>query len=226
MNCVPIIKSHLPNPPRFAAPMSWDVFLAEGRLHRVASGRAGQGSRYFRRHLPEFRRFGYNRSRSLFCSLDFREMMPGVTVSELVPILQTAIGPALLISGVGLLLLTMTNRLGRVVDRARLLVAQLEEASPELRTRKLAQLPILWRRARQIRAAIALALVSALLASVLIVLLFLFALLGIEDSRWISGLFVLCMGTLIASLVMFLQEINQSLHALKVELEEERRKTC
>lgn len=153
-------------------------------------------------------------------------MMPGVTVSELVPILQTAIGPALLISGVGLLLLTMTNRLGRVVDRARLLVAQLEEASPELRTRKLAQLPILWRRARQIRAAIALALVSALLASVLIVLLFLFALLGIEDSRWISGLFVLCMGTLIASLVMFLQEINQSLHALKVELEEERRKTC
>jgi hypothetical protein len=151
--------------------------------------------------------------------------MPGVTVSELVPILQTAIGPALLISGVGLLLLTMTNRLGRVVDRARLLVAQLEEASPELRTRKLAQLPILWRRARQIRAAIAFALVSALLAAVLIVLLFLFALLGIEDSRWISGLFVLCMGTLIASLLMFLQEINQSLHALKVELEEERRKT-
>jgi hypothetical protein len=142
----------------------------------------------------------------------------------LVPILQTAIGPALLISGVGLLLLTMTNRLGRVVDRARLLVDQMEDTPSELRSRKLAQLPILWQRARQIRSAIAFALVSALLAAVLVVVLFLSALLGIEDSRLISLLFVLCMGTLIASLVMFLREINQSLNALKVEMEEGRHK--
>jgi hypothetical protein len=146
--------------------------------------------------------------------------MHGVTLTELVPILQTAIGPALLISGVGLLLLSMTNRLGRIVDRARLLVDQMEDAPPELRSRKLAQLPILWQRARQIRSAIALALVSALLAAVLVVVLFLSALLGIEDSRPISVLFVLCMGTLLASLVMFLREINQSLHALKVEMDE------
>ena len=33
--------------------------------------------------------------------------------------LQVAIGPVILISGVGLLLLTMTNRLGRAIDRAR-----------------------------------------------------------------------------------------------------------
>lgn len=150
--------------------------------------------------------------------------MHGVTVAELVPILQTAIGPALLISGVGLLLLTMTNRLGRVVDRARLLVDQMEDTPYELRSRKLAQLPILWQRARQIRSAIAFALVSALLAAVLVVVLFLSALLGIEDSRLISMLFVLCMGTLIASLVMFLREINQSLNALKVEMEEGRHK--
>ena len=42
----------------------------------------------------------------------------GISLSELVPILQIAIGPAILISGVGLLLLSMTNRLGRVIDRA------------------------------------------------------------------------------------------------------------
>jgi hypothetical protein len=34
MNCVPIIKSHLSTPPRFAPPASWEVFLAEGHLHR------------------------------------------------------------------------------------------------------------------------------------------------------------------------------------------------
>ena len=40
---------------------------------------------------------------------------------DLVPILQMAVGPVILISGVGLLLLSMTNRLGRVIDRSRLL---------------------------------------------------------------------------------------------------------
>jgi len=37
--------------------------------------------------------------------------MPPLTVSELVPNLKTAIGPVILISGIGMLLLTMTNRL-------------------------------------------------------------------------------------------------------------------
>ena len=146
--------------------------------------------------------------------------MSSPTVAELVPILQTAIGPALLISGVGLLLLTMTNRLGRVVDRARLLVHQLEDSPAELRPRKAAQLPILWQRARQIRLAIAFATISALLAAVLVVVLFLSALLRVEDGWLISVLFILCMGTLIASLIVFLRDINRSLTALKVELEE------
>ena len=37
-------------------------------------------------------------------------------LTDLVPILQMAIGPVILISGVGLLLLSMTNRLGRAID--------------------------------------------------------------------------------------------------------------
>ena len=36
------------------------------------------------------------------------------SLDELVPILQLAIGPVILISGVGMLLLTFTNRFGRV----------------------------------------------------------------------------------------------------------------
>ena len=39
----------------------------------------------------------------------------GVTVAELIPVLQMAVGPTVLISGVGLLILSLTNRLGRVV---------------------------------------------------------------------------------------------------------------
>ena len=39
--------------------------------------------------------------------------MPPNSLNQMFPVLQVAIGPVILISGVGLLLLTMTNRLGR-----------------------------------------------------------------------------------------------------------------
>ena len=42
---------------------------------------------------------------------------------HLIPILQLAIAPVILISGVGLLLLTLTNRFGCVLDRAALSTA-------------------------------------------------------------------------------------------------------
>ena len=42
--------------------------------------------------------------------------MPSTPLHELIPVLQVAIGPVILISGVGLLLLTLTNRFGRIID--------------------------------------------------------------------------------------------------------------
>ena len=40
-------------------------------------------------------------------------------LDDIVPFLQLSIGPVIVISGVGLLLLSMTNRYGRVIDRTR-----------------------------------------------------------------------------------------------------------
>ena len=56
--------------------------------------------------------------------------MTATTVSQLLPILQTSIGPVILISGVGLLLLTLTNRFGRMLDRARQLNQDLGDGPP------------------------------------------------------------------------------------------------
>ncbi len=56
-------------------------------------------------------------------------------LDELIPILQVAIGPVILISGVGLLLLSMTNRFGRVTDRSRTLLENLRQADKETRER-------------------------------------------------------------------------------------------
>lgn len=138
--------------------------------------------------------------------------------SSLVPLLQIAIGPVILISGVGLLLLSMTNRFGRIIDRSRLLADQIRGADPVARQRALAQVQIVWRRAVLVRRAITFGAVSVLLASVLVIALFVAALARLEMAALIVTLFGGCLAALIAALVSFIAEINQSLIALKLDL--------
>jgi hypothetical protein len=87
------------------------------------------------------------------------------SVAELIPVLQIAIGPVILISGVGLLLLSMTNRLGRAIDRSRVLCQELRTDASEEQPNRRAQLQILRGRAQLLRRAITLASVSILLAA-------------------------------------------------------------
>ncbi len=142
------------------------------------------------------------------------------SIQELIPVLQIAIGPVILISGVGLLLLSMTNRLSRVIERARTLLAISESASGRVKKRALAQIDILWTQARLIRVSILLASTSVLCAACLIIVLFITALFKIEDAWLISILFVTCLLSLIGSLIVFITDINRSLSAFKVELYE------
>lgn len=140
-------------------------------------------------------------------------------LKDLFPDLQVAIGPVILISGVGLLLLSMTNRLGRTIDRARQLVDSKRGSSDEDHQRIEAQLTVLWRRARLQRAAISLAAAAALLASVLIIVLFVGALISWQAVFPIIALFISCMAAIIASLLCFMRDIDLALHALALELE-------
>jgi hypothetical protein len=139
--------------------------------------------------------------------------------SDLIPTLQLAIGPVILISGVGLLLLSMTNRFGRIIDRAHLLAhASHDRAAGTSYAAADEQLAILARRARIVRAGIAMAAISALLAALLVITIFVGVLLQLSIAAVIVALFVLCMACLIVSLLFFLSDINLSLHALWLEL--------
>ena len=146
-----------------------------------------------------------------------------MSLADLIPTLQLSIGPVILISGVGLILLSMTNRLGRIIDRARIMTRDLLGASDADRVRILAQLRILSTRARLVRACIALAAISVLLAAILIISIFLGALLQLAIAAVIVTLFVTCMLSLIASLLLFISDINLSLHALWLEMPPEGR---
>jgi len=144
--------------------------------------------------------------------------MPLTRFRELIPVLQEAIGPVILISGVGLLLLTLTNRFGRAVDRSRQLAKDMKEASEPDRHRLARQIEILYRRAGLIRISITMAAVSLLLTAVLIISLFVAALLKLEAGLLISFLFICCLLALVVSLAAFIKDIHLSLVALKLEL--------
>ena len=146
--------------------------------------------------------------------------MSTAPLHEIIPVLQVAIGPVILISGVGLLLLTMTNRLGRAIDRSRALVRELREGRERDRVATLAQVAIIYRRARLIRLSIALAALSVLLAAVLIIVLFLTALMEWDRGFLISLIFIACLASLIASLLAFIYDIHLALGALKLELKQ------
>jgi len=144
--------------------------------------------------------------------------MPTNLLAELVPILQIAIGPVILISGVGLLLLSMTNRFGRAIDRSRILSRELRENPNVDREQILAQIKILSKRADLIQRAITLASVSVLLAAILIIVLFLMALLQVNAAWLIIVLFIGCMVSLIGSIIAFIQDIHHALEALKLDI--------
>ena len=139
-------------------------------------------------------------------------------LEELIPVLQVAVGPAILISGDGLLLLTMTNRLGRIIDRSRQLVSIMKHTGDFERENCQAQLKILLHRGRLLRSAIFMAAMSALLAALLIILIFFSVLMKWQIGWLISIIFVGSMLGIMGSLVSFLRDVNVTLHALAIEV--------
>jgi len=141
------------------------------------------------------------------------------SAEALVQIIQTAVGPVILISGQGLLLLTMTNRLGRIIDRSRALSCGMESLGSVPRERVAQEIDILWKRGRLIRSAIMLASLSCLFAALLVIVLFLSPLVLLDIPYLISFLFIMSMISLISSLLFFLFDIQSSLSALRIELD-------
>jgi hypothetical protein len=136
--------------------------------------------------------------------------------AELVPLLQVAVGPVILISGIGLLLLSMTNRFGRVIDRTRQ-VAEAARRAPSDKARYQAQIAMLRRRANLLRGAIILAVASVLSAALLVITVFVTALIESTAALHIVILFLTCMLLLILSLVVFILDLNLSLEAMNLD---------
>ena len=135
--------------------------------------------------------------------------------TDIAHVIQAAIAPVFLLSGVAAMLGVLTNRLTRIVDRARALEARLE-TQPQTLPKLLADLKVLARRARYINFAISLCAVAALLVALVVVTLFANAFLGVGLTKAIALLFVGAMLCLSAAFVAFFVEVRQATASLRI----------
>jgi hypothetical protein len=149
--------------------------------------------------------------------------MEALAPNSFLPVIQLAITPVILLSGVGALMLTLTNRMGRIVDRTRILAGQIHAAPVGERGHIDNQIGIMWRRAKLMRIAVTFAGFSMLLSCVLVMAIFVDATVETDFGFELVVIFVASIMCLIASLVAFLRDIFMSLWALRVEVERARK---
>jgi hypothetical protein len=142
------------------------------------------------------------------------------SISSLASIIQIAVAPVFLLAGIAGFLNVMSGRLGRIVDRARVVerrvkgiadAARLELASRELLT--------LWRRVRIINWSIGMCTASGLMVCIVVVGLFLGDFWSMNIGTFVVVTFVLAMLLLIISLLLFIREVQLATRVLVAGLE-------
>ncbi|HEX4895738.1 MAG TPA: DUF2721 domain-containing protein [Solimonas sp.] len=146
-------------------------------------------------------------------------MQTDLYISNIAHVIQLAVAPVFLIAGVGSMLGVLTNRVARIVDRARRLEDQLRAgpAAP-LREELGSDLAVLARRARLANWAIGGCAICAALICSVVVLLFVGALGNARVAEAVAVLFILAMTSFLAGLLCFLREIQIATAHLRIGL--------
>lgn len=131
-------------------------------------------------------------------------------LSDITHVIQLAVAPVFLLTAIATLINAMNGRLGRIVDRRRVVQDQLRQrvantADESSGARE--ELELLARRSKLVYLAILFAVLSALLVCLVVAGAFIGAMVAVKLAYTVAGLFVAAMFAMIASLSVFLREI-------------------
>jgi hypothetical protein len=140
----------------------------------------------------------------------------GIEVVDIAHAIQLALAPVFLLSGIAAFLGVLTNRLARVVDRARVLERELRQATAHDPDWAHAQLRVMARRSRFINLAITLGTTAGLLIALVVALLFSSTFVPINLAVYVAVLFVVSMSALVGAFLSFLIEVRIAIAALKI----------
>jgi small-conductance mechanosensitive channel len=134
-------------------------------------------------------------------------------VHDIARVIQVALAPAFLLTGVASLLNVFVNRLARIVDRTRVLEVRVEPGGDSP-----AELEVLRHRGELVRWAITMGTGAALFVSLVIGFAFLGFLLGMNFALVVAVLFVAAMTALTFALGLFLREVTLAVGSLEAWL--------
>ena len=145
---------------------------------------------------------------------------PGIlTVSTVAEVVRLAVAPVFLLSGIGAFLNVCASRLSRIVDRSWQVEPRLLESRGAEHERWLGELHVLDRRMALVSWAISLSVLSAVLISLVVSLLFAATLAQIHVGTAIALLFIASMVTIAAAFALFLVETRVGSRAVRVRSE-------
>lgn len=137
-------------------------------------------------------------------------------IADAARLIQLSIAPVFLLTGVATLLGVLSNRLGRTIDRGRVLEALLETADAARIARMHDELAVLSRRAKIIYRAIATGVITALLICSVIGSLFISAFTRVDVTLVVAGFFIAAMAALVSTLLLFLREVFLATRVLRI----------
>ena len=137
------------------------------------------------------------------------------TFNAVAEAVKLAVAPVFLLTALGSMLGVLTNRIARIVDRARTLEQRIEDAGGQGCEEYRDDLAMHGRRASLIQWAVSLCTITALLVCLLTALMFVNAFFSIVLAGTVALLFILAMLTFIAALVLFLREIHLAIASIK-----------
>jgi Protein of unknown function (DUF2721) len=132
-------------------------------------------------------------------------------ITDITHVIQLAVAPVFLLTAIGTLIAVLNLRLGRNIDRRRLMEEELrgsteDKQTDEQRARQ-RELRLLARRVRLIYFAMLSAGLGALLVCLVVAGSFVGALVAVDISREVAILFILAMFAVIGCLGLFLREV-------------------
>jgi hypothetical protein len=138
-----------------------------------------------------------------------------IQTNDIGHVIQLAIAPVFLLTGVATKLTVLMNRLARIIDRTRVLKEELRvKPSEECHE----ELEVLYKRWKLINYALTASTACGLLICVIIAFLFLDDTANLPLDRYIAGMFVLAMIALIASFIYLLREVFLSFRYMRMHL--------
>jgi hypothetical protein len=140
-------------------------------------------------------------------------------IDTVASVIDIAVAPVFLLAGISGLLMVLSNRLGRTIDRSRSLQAALADVqSPQHRHSVQREMANLVRRMQLNHFAIGTAVLSAILVCLVVITLFLGSLWQLNVSFVVASLFIVCMIILALSFCGFLLEVLVATRVLRATL--------